>query len=178
MRSVLGRLAALHAPGGTAGAVEYVVAELLLGQEVPAVDHLVEERAGCAARPAEDVRALVAVLVAGGVVPAGFRVRIGDRLIDLVACGADLGVGVGVTVRRLDHGEPGVATAREPDWRLVDRVDHVRVHGAGRGLVVVRAVRRGRLVVDRAGLPAVSRSSGRAGSRTRRPWAGTARRCD
>src|SRR5690242_16085194 len=102
MRSVLGRLLALHARGGTAGAVEEVDAGLLLGQVVPAVDHLVEVGAGRAARPAVDVGALVAVLEASGVVPAGFRVRIGGGLGDLVTQGAELDVAVGVPVGRLD----------------------------------------------------------------------------
>src|SRR4029077_6486493 len=68
-RSVLG-LFALQAPGGTAGACEQVVAELLLRDEVTGVAHLVEEPAGGAAGPAEDVGAVVADLVTGGVKPA------------------------------------------------------------------------------------------------------------
>ena len=113
---MLGRLLALHACGGPAGAVEQVDAGLFLGQVVPAVDHLVEVGAGRAARPAVDVGALVAVLEASGVVPAGFRVRIGGGLSDLVTRGAELDVAVGVPVGRLDlaeSGTSGVATARE-----------------------------------------------------------------
>src|SRR5579884_2453578 len=66
------------------GLEEVLIAELLLGQVAVAVDHLVVEAPGPALRRAEDVGALVPVLEPARVVPAAVRVRIGDRLHDLV----------------------------------------------------------------------------------------------
>ena len=109
---------------------EVVIAELLLGQEVPAADPGCTSP-GTAPRPAVNVGALVADLVSGGVVPAGLGVRVGNRLTDLVARGPALVVRVRVLVRRLDRAEPGpgsVATAREAHCRLMDRVRHIRVN--------------------------------------------------
>src|SRR5215468_6435850 len=112
---------------------EAAVTELLLGQVVVAVDYLVEEMARRALGCAVDEGALVAVLESGHVKPAGggesVVVRVGDQLIDFVARGADLGVGVGVVVRRLDDaGESytGVAAAGKAGPREVDREGHVR----------------------------------------------------
>src|SRR6202035_5181769 len=102
----------LHAPA--AGYGEVIIAELLLGQEMVTVDHLVVQLPGSALGRAVDIGALVADLVAAGVVPAGTGVRVGNRLADLVTCGADRDVGVGVAVRRLDHAEAALATATEP----------------------------------------------------------------
>src|SRR5215813_12036291 len=85
----------LQAPA--ASREEVAVAELLLGQVVPTADHLVVELPGRAPCRAEDIGALVAVLEAAGVIPAGADVRVGDRLHDLVARRADLDVGVGVS---------------------------------------------------------------------------------
>src|SRR5579872_635271 len=123
-------------------------------------DHLVVEVPGRALRRAEDVGALVAVLEAAGVVPAGRGVRVGNRLGDLVAGGADLDVGVLVTVRRLDRAEVFLGPARELGRRVVDGEGQIRVDGAARGLAVVRAVGRARLEVDCA---RVSRGGRRAG---------------
>src|SRR5207302_10003114 len=124
------------------------------------VDHLVVKMPGRTLRLAEDVGAFVAILEATGVIPAGQGVRVGNRLRDLVAGGADLDVGVGVTVRRLDHAEVFLGAARESHLRLVDRVGHVRVNGAARRLAVVSAVRRARLVVDRASVRRGGRRTG------------------
>src|SRR5579864_8984120 len=97
---------ALHAPLGAIGPEEDPVAELLLGDVVVAVDRLVVETPGQTTRRAEDVGALVTVLEATGVKPAGLGVRVRNGLVDLVAERADLGVGVDVAVRRLLRREP------------------------------------------------------------------------
>src|SRR5215831_20379847 len=90
-RSELGRLT-VHASSCTAACEEDLVAELLLGNEVLADDRLVVQRPCLAICRTEDVGAVVAVLVAAGVTPAGLAVRVGNRFVDLVARGADLGV--------------------------------------------------------------------------------------
>src|SRR5215467_8814036 len=125
----LGRDQIMSRPGSrvlqasSAAGEEAAIAELLLGQVVVPVDHLVEEMARCALGRAVGEGALVAVLEPGHVKPAGgcdaVVVRVGDQLIDFVARRADLGVGIGVVVWRLDDaGEsyPGIAAARESDW--------------------------------------------------------------
>src|SRR6266481_8692619 len=115
-------LASLQA--STAALEEGVVAELLLGQVVVVVDRLVVECASRARCSTKDVGAFIAVLEATVVIPASDGVRVSDRLIDLMACRADLYVGVGISVRRFDDGEaaPEVGAARETDLRVVDRV--------------------------------------------------------
>src|SRR5690242_21180236 len=103
------RVLQASAPAGE----EAGVAELLLGQVMVPVDHLVEELAGRALGGAVDEGALVAVLEPGHVKPArgslAIVVWVGDQLIDFVARGADLGVGIGIVVRRLDDAGEGYA---------------------------------------------------------------------
>src|SRR5215470_11747373 len=70
------RLLALQASALSPEEVD--VAELLLGQVVVTVDHLVVELGGRALRRAEDIGALVAILEATGVEPAGGGVRVCD----------------------------------------------------------------------------------------------------
>src|SRR5215831_11745660 len=70
----------------SAAGEEAAIAELLLGQVVVPVDHLVEEMARCALGRAVGEGALVAVLETGHVKPAGgcdaVVVRVSDQLID------------------------------------------------------------------------------------------------
>src|SRR5262249_25835368 len=112
----------------TAALEEGVVAELFLGQIVVVVDHLVVKLARRSLCCAEDVGALIPVLEATGVIPASGRVRVSDRLINLMTRRADLDVGVGIAVRCFDDGEAPseVAATCETDLRIVDRVWHVR----------------------------------------------------
>src|SRR5579859_6870601 len=71
---------AVHAPSRSAAGVEDVVAEFLLGQVVQAEERLVVQVTRRPVRRTEDVGALVAVLEAVRVIPAGLGVRVGDCL--------------------------------------------------------------------------------------------------